>query len=205
MKTRKRELGRYGLLVLSLFVTACAARLGAGDRDGVSAVGLTPGEWAALSKPGPSHRLLESFVGEWDVKLTFWSEPKSHGQSSIGHSQISWVLGNRFLQEQFSGTIAGEQYRGIGIMGYDNGSRRFKTVWADSLNTALTTSSGRFYPDTNTLVLESEVYDPLVSGVKTVQSKLQIESPNSYTFVMTDTSPEGKQFTSLEMRYQRKQ
>jgi hypothetical protein len=143
-------------------------------------------------------------VGEWDVKLTFWSDPKGAGQSSTGRSQISWVLGNRFIQEQFSGTIAGEEYRGIGIMGYDNGSRRFKTVWVDSLNTALTTSSGRFYPDTSTLVLESEVYDPLVSGVKKVHSKFQIESPNSYTFVMTDTSPEGTEFTSLEMRYQRK-
>jgi hypothetical protein len=205
MKTGEKRLGRYGVLVLLLLLSACAQRLGAGERDGISAVGLTPGEWAALSKPGPSHRLLESFVGEWNVKLTFWSEPNSTGQSSSGQSQISWVLGKRFIQEQFTGYIAGEAYRGLGMIGYDNGSRSFKTVWADSLNTALTTSSGRFYPDTNTIILESEVYDPLVSGIKTVHSKLQIDSPNAYTFVMTDTSPEGKQFTSLEMRYQRKQ
>jgi len=192
------------MIWISLVLSACAGRLGADKSDGVSAVGLSPEEWAALSKPGATHRLLDSIVGDWDVTLTFWSDPRSAGKSSSGRSQISWVLGKRFIQEHFSGTIIGEEYRGIGIMGYDNGSRRFKTVWADSLNTALTTSYGSFDSDTNTLLLESEVYDPLLSGVKQVHSRLQIHSPDLYTFVMTDTSPEGQEFTSLEMRYQRR-
>jgi hypothetical protein len=199
-----KQWSRCGVLVVSLLCAACATRTGTLDTDGVSAVGLTPREWAALSKAGPSHKVLDSFVGEWDVQLTFWSEPKATGESSVGRSQISWVLGKRFVQEQFEGTIAGDEYRGIGIMGYDNGSRLFRTVWADSLNTALTTSSGRFYPDTKMLVLESEVYDPLVSGMKKIHSKIQIDSSDSYTFSMTDTSPEGKRFTSLEMRYKRR-
>jgi hypothetical protein len=203
MKAIWSGLSRSGLLFLALFISACAVQLKSGERDGVQAIGLTPEDWTALSKPGSSHRLLESFVGEWDVELTFWSDPDSAGESSLGHSQISWILGKRFLQEQFSGTLAGADYRGMGIMGYDNAAKRFKTVWADSLNTALTTSSGRFSPDGKTVDLESEVYDPLVSGLKVVQSKLQIESADSYTFFMTDTSPEGKKFKSLEMRYRR--
>jgi hypothetical protein len=195
--------------ILALFSLACSlgacSLLSSKDGvDGVSARGLSPQEWAALSKPGPSHRLLETFVGEWDVQLTFWSDPRSKSDSSSGTSKISWILGERFLQEHFSGKIGGEDYTGLGMIGYDNGSRTFKTVWADSMNTALTVSSGRYYPDTNSFLLESQVYDPLVSGVKTIQSKFQINSPDSYTFSMTDTSPEGRQFTSFEMRYTRR-
>jgi len=197
-------LNRLGVLALCLFCVACSLKSRAADGDGVVAAGLTPREWAALSKPGPSHKLLAAFVGEWDVKMTFWSDPLAKGESSAGVSQTSWILGDRFVQEQFIGSIAGEEYRGLGIMGYDNGSRTFKTVWADSLNTALTTSTGRYHPDTSAITLESEVYDPLVSGVKTVQSSLRFDSPQSYVFTMTDTSPEGKRFTSLEMRYTKK-
>lgn len=198
-------LHRAGMIVLTLFCASCAMQSRHNVQDGVSAVGLTPGEWAALSKPGPSHRLLDTFIGNWDVKLTFWSDPKAAGESSFGTSQISWMLGQRFVQEQFSGKVAGEEYLGFGIMGYDNGSRTFKTVWADSLNTALTTASGRYDPETSSFLLESQLYDPLVSGVKTVTSTLQINSANSYTFSMKDISPDGKPFTSLEMRYTRKQ
>jgi hypothetical protein len=187
---------------LLFLCAACSVR--ARDAGGVSAAGLTPTEWASLSKPGPSHRLLQTFVGDWDVQLTFWSDPKAAGETSAGRSQISWILGGRFLQEQFSGRIGSEDYTGVGIIGYDNGSRTFKTVWADSLNTALTTASGRYHPDTGTISLESQVYDPLLSGTKTIYSKLQINSPDSYTFSMTDKSPEGKHFTSFEMRYTRR-
>lgn len=202
MVNRVRGIKRFGYVVLSLCCVACSA--GQSRSNGVSAIGLTPGEWAALSKPGPSHNLLQTFVGDWDVSLTFWSDPKTRGETSQGRSQISWILGKRFLQEQFSGAIGGEEYQGLGIIGYDNGSRSFKTVWADSLNTALTDSSGRYDPETNTIVLESQVYDPLRSGVKTVQSQLRINSPDSYTFSMTDTSPEGKQFKAFEMHYVRR-
>ena len=107
------------------------------------------------------------------------------------------------MQENFQGKIAGENYIGLGLIGYDNGSRNFKTVWADSLNTALTTSVGKYDPEQNSLQLESQVYDPLVSGVKTVYSRIKITSPDSYTFSMLDRSPEGREFKSLEMQYTR--
>lgn len=194
---------RCGFLLVCFWVAACSFQSPQFGEDGVSAVGLTPGEWVALSKPGPSHKLLSSFAGDWDVAVTFWSSPQASGETSSGKSRISWILGERFLQEQFTGTVGGEEYQGMGLMGYDNGSRAFKTVWVDSLNTALTTSSGRYQSDTSTFLFESQVYDPLVSGVKTIQSQVQVNSPNSYTFTMTDTSPEGKRFTSLEMRYRR--
>ena len=88
-------------------------------------------------------------------------------------------------------------------MGYDNGSRTFKSVWLDSLNTAMTTATGRYNPDIHAIEFESQVYDPLRSGTKTVSSVLQFLSADSYTFTMTDISPEGERFTSLLMEYTR--
>lgn len=199
-----KSMRSFRLLVVFLLVqcVACSAR--PSGSDGVSAIGLTPHEWADLSQPGASHELLAPFVGEWDVKLTFWSSPNTKGISSRGRSSIVWILGGRFVQEQFRGKAAGEPFEGLGVMGYDNGSRQFRTLWLDSLNTAMTVATGRYVPDTNTFELSSELYDPLRSGVKVVRSSLRFMSRDSYVFSMQDESPEGKPFTSLEMVYSRK-
>jgi hypothetical protein len=170
----------------------------------VSALGLTPTEWASLSRPGPSHKLLAPFVGEWDVRMTFWSSPNAQPQTSVGSSTISWVLGGRFLQEQFKGATAGDSFEGMGIMGYDNATRTFNTLWIDSLNTTMAVASGRFFPEKNVFELTSELYDPLLSREKEVRSTLRFTSNDSYVFSMIDQSPEGKQFKSLEMEYTRK-
>lgn len=201
---RSGQMKKIGmLLVVSLLhVVGCSTR--PHGEGGVTAGGLTPTQWASLSRPGASHKLLEPFIGEWSVEMTFWSSPDSKGESSRGTSRISWVLGKRFVEEQFKGEAAGAAFEGLGIMGYDNGSRTFSTVWIDSLNTALTTATGRYVPDQNAFELVSQLYDPLLSRAKTVHSTLRFSSPDSYVFTMTDESPEGKRFTSLEMIYRRK-
>ena len=194
---------RFGLLVCLVvchLITGCSFQA----NDGVSPSGLTPTEWASLSKPGPSHKLLDMFVGEWESTIAFRSEPGARPEVSKGRSSIHWVLGNRFLQEDFQGEAGGERFQGMGLMGYDNGARAFKFVWIDSLNTALAVSSGRYSPDRNLFEMKSEMYDPLFGGLKTVRSVLQIKSRDEYEFLMVDTAPNGKEFTSLEMKYTRR-
>jgi hypothetical protein len=182
-------------------VVGCVGR--ASERP-VSAVGLTPTEWASLSRPGPSHKVLAPFVGEWNVRMTFWSSPSAKPETSTGSSSIAWVLGQRFLQEKFTGAVAGDSFEGMGIIGYDNASRVFKTIWVDSLNTTMAMASGKFFAEKNTFELTSELYDPLLSREKTVRSTIQFTSNDSYLFSMIDESPEGKEFKSLEMEYTRK-
>ena len=180
---------------------ACGLR---SSGDGVSPVGLTPAAWAALSQPGASHRLLEMFEGDWDATITVRSAPGESAQRSSGRSTIHWILDKRFLQEDFKGEAAGEKFRGMGLLGYDNGARAFKMVWVDSLNTALSVSTGRYIPESNVFEMVSEVYDPLLGREKTVRSTLQIRSKDSYQFLMEDTAPSGKKFTSFEILYSRR-
>jgi hypothetical protein len=189
-------------VIVSLQLAACASR--APGANGVSAIGLTPQEWASLSQPGESHKLLQPFVGEWDVHLTFWSSPHSKGQSSKGSSSIEWMLDRRFVREQFRGEIAGKVFEGLGIMGFDGGAREFRSLWIDSLNTAMTVATGRYLPDANAFELSSELYDPLKSGLKVVKSTIRFISPDNYVLSMHDESPEGKSFTSFEMVYSRR-
>ena len=195
---------KLNFVLVCVLVQSLAGCIGRASERPVSAVGLTPTEWASLSRPGPSHKVLAPFVGEWDVRMTFWSSPGSKPETSQGVSSISWILGERFVQEKFTGTAGGDPFEGMGVMGYDNASRVFNTIWVDSLNTTMAMASGKFFAEGNIFELTSKLYDPLLSREKTVRSTIQFTSNDSYIFSMIDESPEGKEFKSLEMAYSRK-
>lgn len=171
---------------------------------GVRPEDLTPAEWAALSRPGESHKLLQGFAGDWDVRITFWSAPDAAPQDSHGSSTLSWILGDRFLQEDFHGDVLGESYQGLGLLGYDAAARRFMTVWLDSLNTAIAVQQGWYSPESSTFELKGEVYDPLLGRNKTTRSEIKIFSPNQYSVTMMDAAPNGATFKSLEIMYSRR-
>lgn len=190
------------IIVCSIVLLAgCSMRQ---EERGVRPEDLTPSEWAALSKPGESHKLLQNFAGSWDVRITFWSSPGAAPQDSHGTSTLSWILGDRFLKEDFHGDVLGESYQGLGLMGYDAAARRFMTVWLDSLNTAIAVQQGWYSPDASTFELAGEVYDPLVGRNKKTRSEIKVFSPNQYSVTMTDTAPNGASFKSLEIVYTRR-
>lgn len=200
---------KYALLLVRLLASAillmgCSLRAKTAEPEGVDATALSEREWMALSKPGPSHRLLELFVGTWDAKITFRNGPDGKPEESRGTSTVSWILGERFIKEDFDGEALGERFQGMGITGYDNAARRFTNVWIDSLNTALATSHGKYLPDDNRFDFVGEIYDPLRGGTKSTRSSMRIVSPNKYEFVMYDSAPNGMEYRALEIEYSRR-
>jgi len=199
-----RKISWTVVAVFLVCTPGCSSLSNHSAEDGVSARTLTPMQWAAISRPGPSHKFLAMFAGEWESEISFRSSPDQQRQVSRGASTIRWVLGDRFLQEDFQGEAGGEKFQGMGLMGFDNGARQFKMVWVDSLNTAVAVSSGRYNPEQNVFEMTSEVYDPLIGALKTVKSVLRIKSADKYEFSMFDTAPNGREFISFEMLYTRR-
>jgi hypothetical protein len=192
------------ILVSATLLLGCSLRSKNAEPDGVDATSLSEREWMALSKPGPSHRLLELFVGTWDAKITFRSGVDGKPEVSRGKSSVSWILGERFIKEDFEGEALGERFQGMGITGYDNAARRFTNVWIDSLNTALATSYGKYLADDNRFDFVGEIYDPLRGAMKSTRSTMHIISPNKYEFVMYDTASNGVEYRALEIEYSRR-
>ncbi len=193
-----------GALVSATLLSGCSLRTKTVELNGVNATSLSEREWMALSKPGPSHRLLELFVGTWDAKITFRGGLDGKPEVSRGTSTVSWILGDRFIKEDFEGEALGERFLGLGITGYDNAARRFTNVWIDSLNTALATSYGKYLPDDNRFDFVGEIYDPLRGGMKSTRSTMRIISSNRYEFVMYDEAPNGMEYRALEIEYSRR-
>ena len=158
-------------------------------------------EWAALSEPGASHRLLAPLEGNWTTEMKFWSQPGVGESSSQGKSSFKWIMGGRFLKEEVLGSVLEQTFQGLGLMGYDNAKRRFTTVWVDSFNTGIATAEGTYAADNQKFSFVGSTYDPLINGVKETKSEIDIVNADQFVFRMFDTAPDGREFKSLEITY----
>lgn len=190
----------FGFVLTSLLLAGCAAQK---PHDRVTPDSLSPTDWVALSKPGAEHKLLNMFVGEWEVKVSSWSDPKAPPHISPGYARSKWILGSRFVEERFDGLAEGVPYKGRGIIGYDAGAKEFTSVWMDSLNTSIALSRGEFSPDDRTFQLVGQIYDPLLGREKETLTEIHILSPDEYEITMLSVAPSGKRFRSLALNYRR--
>jgi Protein of unknown function (DUF1579) len=105
------------------------------------------------SAPGAGQKLLEEFVGDWDVVKTF--HPKT-GEPfrAAGMCKQTMIHGGRFLQSQFTFQSKAGPSTGTGIIGFDAG--RFTSVWVDSRATRMSFRQGKDPFDGNEIVLYSQ-------------------------------------------------
>lgn len=91
---------------------------------------------------GPQHAELKRMVGTWSTKVKMWEDPSQPPQESNGTSTMEMAMGGRQLIEHFSGTMMGQPYEGMGILGYNNSTGEFEHVWMDTMNTGKLWSHG---------------------------------------------------------------
>jgi hypothetical protein len=97
----------------------------------------------AAGTPGAAHQALNAFVGDWKAEVKCWMNPDGSPEVSQATAKVSWILGGRFLQEEFQGQAMGKPFTGRGLFGYDNIKQTFKCAWMDDMNTAMFTSEGK--------------------------------------------------------------
>lgn len=95
---------------------------------------------AAASRPGESHRALESLAGDYDLVSTFWSAPGAEPEISRLPASRRVILGGRALRLDVGPDAGG--FVGTGLMGHDNQTGRTWYVWTDTSTTGLSLLDG---------------------------------------------------------------
>lgn len=160
-------------------------------------------KWKEYATPGESHKALDPMVGEWEYTVKWWNTPESEPEVSKGTSEVKWIMDGRFLKQKVQGTSKGKEFNGMGIMGYDNAAKEYKTVWIDDMGTGIMMSSGTYDASTRTFTEQGSYTDP-VHGEKTYRGVTTIEGPDKYTYEMYISGPDGKEFRALEIVNTRK-
>ncbi|OAI52009.1 hypothetical protein AYO44_16815 [Planctomycetaceae bacterium SCGC AG-212-F19] len=121
--------------VLALTLTLA---VGTTQADGAKAPS-TPEELlkalAEAGKPGPEHKKLEPFVGNWNFTMKVWTDPSQPPAELKGTVERKWIMDGRFVQESVRGACAksGKTFEGMGLVGYDAAQKKFSCVKACGL------------------------------------------------------------------------
>lgn len=189
------------LVVVAGFTLAGAAT--ASDKKKAGA----PDEKAAMemmakaSTPGEAHKKLDALAGKFSVKSKMWMDPSKAPEESGGATERKWIMGNRYLQENYQGSFMGQAFDGMGISGYDNVTKKYFGSWIDSGSTSMTLSRGSM--SGNTITYKGMMTDPMAGKEVPYTMKMIITDNDNHKMEMWGPGPGGKEMKWMELSYAR--
>ena len=159
--------------------------------------------WQKTMAPAEGHRRLEPIVGTFACRTTFWMAPGQEPMVSEGVSEHRWVLGNRFVEQNYRGTMMGGPFEGIGYTGYDNNQKKYVGTWMDTMGTGIAVSEATGRPTDRAITFSCTCFDPLGSK-KEIRTVVRIQDNDHHSFEVYRQGPNGKEFRNMLCEYTRK-
>jgi Protein of unknown function (DUF1579) len=154
--------------------------------------------------PGPAHKLLDAMVGTWDTKVTMWMAPGAPPSVSSATAEAKWVLGSRYVQEEFKGEFMGMPFQGIGYSGYDNVKKEYWGTWIDNMSTGVMKVTGATSDAGKTWKYTGTNADPMTGKDMPAEERVTVADADHHTMEMHGPGPDGKMFKMMEITYTRK-
>jgi len=190
------------LVVVAGFTLAAAAP--AADKKKEAAPMDEKAAMAAMEKasqPGEGHKKLEPLAGTFSVKAKSWMDPSKPPEESTATSERKWIMGNRYLQEDYKGTFMGQAFTGQGVQGFDNVTKKYFGSWIDSMSTSMSLSWGTL--SGNTIKYKGNMSDPATGKVVPFTMNLKITDNDHHMLEMWGPGPDGKNVKWMELAYTR--
>ena len=189
-----------GLLLVS--TVACAS-----SSSDTSYVEMTPEEAMAsmmeLGTPGAEHGYLAETVGSWNISSEMSMGPGTPMEHASATSEIKMILGGRFMHETFKMDLMGMPFEGNLLMGYDNVTKQYQSVWVDNMTTGMTLSTGVRHED-GSFELNGTMYDAKTPNGRPTRMTTKKNADDTVLFQMYDTGPDGEEFLVMANTYTRR-
>jgi hypothetical protein len=177
-----------GAVLVALAVQAPAAQ----ERRGRT---QDPGQ---LALPGNEHKRLEALVGDWRLDAEFRVSPAAKWEKTAGRASYKKILGGRFVTEEASIDLMGNQFEWMGIYGYDLRALKYTAVWVDNGDTGIERAEGTMDDAGKTLVLSGEQAGP-GRGTQPYKWVMTFDEPGRFTIETRIVGQGGAEFANLRM------
>jgi hypothetical protein len=151
-----------------------------------------------LAQPGAEHAWLKTMEGKWKAVTKSWMGPGDPVVTE-GTSDNQMVLGGRYLQSHYVGSMMGKPFEGWGLTGFDNTKKQYSSFWVDNASTAMMVSSGTMSGKDLTTTTMMDGPDGKPTQVRMVTSVLD---DKTHTFTMY-VPQGGKDQKWMEITYTR--
>ena len=149
------------------------------------------------AEPGPEHKILGKLVGDWTFTNKLWMGP-GEPMVSDGTMHAEWVLGGRYVQSVYKGSMGGMPFEGHGTDGYDNISKQYVGSWIDNMGTGIMTSTGSCDAAGKVCTSNAEMSDPMAGGKSTSKMVLTY-GEGTFKLEMFMKDPSGAEMKSMEL------
>ncbi|MFH0982215.1 MAG: DUF1579 domain-containing protein [Planctomycetota bacterium] len=154
--------------------------------------------------PGEHHKLLGKMAGSWNLSVKYWMNSELPAVESKGTCTRKWILGNRFVLEEFDGGNLALPFQGMAIYGYDSFEQKYTSVWVDTMSTAITTNTGTCQEPCDVITFVGRHGDPWSGTKKLSRGVTRFVSDNQHVLEFYEPGSDGKEFKVLEIVYTRK-
>lgn len=146
---------------------------------------------ADMSTPAEEHKRLWKLEGAWNLALT-WSEGGQE-MKETSTSRFSKVFGGLFMQQEVNGKMMGMPFHGMELMGYSKATRKYQTVWIDSMGTGMMISEGTADSTGKVITFAGTMDDPMMGGQAKVKTVVAWSDDDNFTFDMYGTMGDTEQ------------
>lgn len=159
--------------------------------------------WKKYATPGDGQKMMAEEVGTWNCEMTYWMEPDGKPEKSTSVADIRMILGGRYQEAIYKGTMMGQPFEGRATMAYNNANGEITSTFIDNMSTGMMVGMGTYDEATKTTNMRGEMVNP-VTGKKTpYREAYTIVDANTRTMEMFDTK-DGKEYKSMEITMKRK-
>lgn len=161
---------------------------------------------AAFATPGPNHKYLESFTGDWTAEVKMWMQPGQPPVTTQYKMTSEMIMGGRYFHYHVKGSFMGMPFEGKSIIGYDNFKKKFVSMWIDNMGTGIYMTEGTL-DKTGKVRTETGLWDDIATGGK-VKVKMVTKSGDKDKFLFEMYYAGGmygpKEVKAMEIAYTRK-
>ncbi len=157
-----------------------------------------------VGTPAEPHKRLEKLEGSWITRSRGWMEPGKPPLESAGTCEQKMILEGHYLRQEYTGDMMGMPFSGINILGFDNHTKKYQSIWVDSMSTAIYFFEGTASRDGRTITQECRYDDP-VKGPSVWRSVTRIKDDDTMEFEMFLTPKGKKEEKMMEMTVTRKE
>jgi hypothetical protein len=159
--------------------------------------------WQQAATPGPEHKMLENFAGHWISHAKLQMDPSQPAQESDGTADGQLVIGGRFVHVIHKGTMMGQPFEGMMLLGYDNIAKKYVSTWVDNMGTAMVHYDGSFDKRTHRLMMGARFVDPMTLKPARTRSVTTFDSATNMTYEEYSVEPDGKERLVLTITFKK--
>ncbi|AWH85564.1 hypothetical protein HYN59_10775 [Flavobacterium album] len=159
--------------------------------------------WKKYATPGSGQKMMADEVGTWNCEMTFWMEPNGKPEKSTSVAEIKMVLGGRYQEATYKGTMMGQPFEGKSTMAYNNANNEITSTFIDNMGTGMMVSTGTYDEATKAINLRGEMVDCTTGKKRPYREAYTMVDANTRTMEMFDTK-DGKEYKSMEIVMKRK-